>query len=342
MSTQMSQEFALAFLSSCFDAGLSKEAAAELLQKESVDQELYDRPAFAEGYLAVAAGVPGQMMPLRAGYEGVEKLASKAKGLKLVMESIINAFRGTGQAIGGGGKAVGTGLGKLNRSKTLHKYPFPSAVAAAAVGGGGAYGVNRWLNRDNYLMPTRMAPIIGPSGYSPQGYKDSYEAQLDSYLPNIYESNKAFGDQARRKELQEAVDSGKDIDGSAYLELSKRKRDYKVADKNRERQLESLEAARAENLALTDRIANRTSDLENQRTAWYTAPKRLFIRMTGQEPEKYYDKKISDLQSVRSAAQTEADLARDSQRAIFSGATKKVERKQPTSQEIQQKFFSQF
>lgn len=338
----MSQEFALAFLSSCFDAGLSKEAAAELLQKESVDQELYDRPAFAEGYLAVAAGVPGQMMPLRAGYEGLEKLASKAKGLKLALEGIRNVFRGTGQAIGTGGRATRSAVGGLSKNKTLNKYPLPSAVAAAALGGGGVYGVNRWINQDNYLMPTRMAPIIGPSGYSPQGYKDNYEAQLDSYLPGIYESNKAFGDQARRKVLQEAVDSGKDIDGSAYLELSKRKRDYNVADKNRERQLEELEAARAENLALADRIADRTSGLENQRTAWYAAPKRLFISMTGQKPEKYYDKKISDLQSVRSAAQTEADLARDSQRAIYSGATKKIERKQPTSQEIQQKFFPQF
>ena len=72
MSEPMTQQFVTAFLTACFEAGLSKEAAAELLQKESVDQELKARPAFAEGYLKQASLFPGQLRPILVINDGNE------------------------------------------------------------------------------------------------------------------------------------------------------------------------------------------------------------------------------------------------------------------------------
>ena len=344
----MSQEFALSFLSACFDAGLSKEAAAELLQKESVDQELYDRPAFAEGYLSVTAGVPGQMLPLRAGYEGLEKLAARIPttvlgGLGGFAKNILwDAPMNLLGALRGAGSGAASAVGKANKSKFLHKYPFPSAVGAATLTGAGVYGANKWINRDRDLMPSRPTPFFGPSGYSPQGYKDHYENELDRFTPGIYDHNKEqFGDEDRRKELEEAVASGKGGD-AAYLELQERNRDHASSTSSRKRHLDSLENYQSENRGLVDRLTDRTADLENQRTAWWAAPKRWALSMTGQNPREYYDRKIADLQGVRSNAQTEADLAKDRQRLIWSGATQDVERKQPTTQELQQKFFPRY
>ena len=61
MRDPMTQRFVTAFLTTCFENGLSKEAAAQLLQRESLVQELDARPAFAVGYLAKVASFPGQM-----------------------------------------------------------------------------------------------------------------------------------------------------------------------------------------------------------------------------------------------------------------------------------------
>ena len=50
MSEPMSQAFANAFITTCFEEGLSEDAAAALLQKESVDRIKRESPAWASGY----------------------------------------------------------------------------------------------------------------------------------------------------------------------------------------------------------------------------------------------------------------------------------------------------
>jgi hypothetical protein len=346
MSAPLSQEFVVSFLTVCFDEGLSKEAAAELLQRETLDQEFAERPAFAQGYLAVASQVPGQMRPLRAGYEGMEKMAARGKvgqGLITLGKSLFwDAPKALGDVITGSGSAVRTGVGKVKASPTLRRRPFEAVLGASALTGAGVYGVNRWANRDNVPGPARTSPFFSPGGYSPQSYQDNYDAQLDSYKPGIHSHNKDhFGTEKRRTELEKAVAEGKGGD-AAYLELQQLNRGHATSTKARKQHLDSLEGNQNYNRQLVDQIAKRTQSLENQRTAWWAAPRRAWARMKGEKPQDYFDQKIADLHGSRAAAKTEADLAADRQRLLWAGVTEDNEVKQPTRQELQQRFFKTF
>ena len=345
MLAPLSQEFVQSFLTVCFDAGLSKEAAAELLQRETVDQEFAERPEFAAGYRAIASQVPGQMRPLRAGYEGLEKMA-RGQALQGVINLGRSVFKDVPIAIkdifSGSGKATAKGVGKVRRSPVLTENPFGAALTASAVTGAGVYGATQWANRDRGLMPARPTPFFAPGGYSPQSYQDNYDAQLDSYTPGIFAHNKKhFGSEGRRKELEKAIADGTGGD-SAYLELRELDREHGGSSRARRQHLSSLEDYQTQNRQLVDRIAKRTQGLENQRTAWWAAPKRGFLSMTGTKPQDYFDRKISELHGSRAQAKTEADLAADRKRLLWAGATSKQETEQPTRQEIQQRFFPTF
>jgi hypothetical protein len=332
-----SREFVVSFLTVCFDEGLSKEAAAELLQRETVDQELADRPAFASGYLAVTNAVPGQMRPLRAGFE--KRAAAPPPGVMQSLGYLGRALFGKGQTAV---KGVGTGVRKVRDSPFLQKHPFASALGASAVTGAGVLGAKSWMDRDKSLMPHRPTPFFSPSGYSPTAYKDRYESELESYTPGIYSHNKDyFGTAHRRKELETAIAEGKGGE-DAYLELQRLNRDRASDQSARTRHLDSLEGYQAENRELVDRIAARTQQLENRRESWWGAPERAWLSITGRDPQAYYDQKIGELQGSRTKAQMEADLAADRQRLLWAGTTEKQTAKQPTPQEIQQRFFQQF
>lgn len=345
MRPSLSQEFVFSFLESCFEAGLSKEAAAELLQKESADQELRRRPAFAEGYRSVTAQIPGQMLPLRAGYEGLEKAAvgPVSKGFGTLAKSLWGVPKGLWEIGSGTLSGASKGVKAVRDSSFLKNHPFAALLAGSTATGAGVLGVNHWWNRDRRLTPTRPTPFFSPSGYSPAAYDERYKKELDSYAPGIYEHNKSyFGTEARRKELEKAIAEGKDVGGQATLELQTLNRQHAADDLKRRRHVESLDTYQNENRQLVDRIADRVSDLENQRTAWWAAPKRWALSATGHKPQEYFDTKISDLQSSRSQAQMEADLAADRLKYLWSGATAEQAKKPPSSQDLQQKFFSSY
>lgn len=347
MRQPLSQQFVFSFLSACYDAGLSKEAAAELLQKEATDQELRRRPAFAEGFLSTAQQIPGQLLPLRAGYECLEKSAwapgPVLSGLGRAGKALFwDLPKGLGGAVKGTFSNTATGVKKVRDSSFLKNHPFAALVGGSTATGAAALGVDHWLNRDSHLQPYRPAPFFSPSGYSPEAYKDRYKRELESHTPGIYEHNKDFfGTEKRRKELTQAVAEGKGGD-AAYLELQDLNRQHAATNKKRTRHMDSLEGYQASNNQLVDQIADRIGDLENQRTAWWAAPKRLWLRATGQKPQDYFDERISSLQANRTQAQMEADLAADRQRLLWAGATEAQEKKPPTSQELQQRFFSSY
>ena len=342
MLSPLSQPFATAFLTVCFDSGLSKEAAAELLQKETVDQECALRPAFAAGYAKAASEVPGQLLPLRAGYEGMEKLAF-LQGLGRAGKALfVEAPKGIAQAIGGVGKGVTTGVSKARSSPFLHRRPFESMLLGSGVAGGTALGVNHLINRDRGLSPSAVDPFFAPGGYSPQAYEDQYKDTLyNQYAPGIFEHNKKhFGSEGRRKELQKAIDNGQG-DASAYRELQELNRGFKSSTKARKGHLDGLDNSQAQNRELMTRIADRQQRLEAQRTAWWAGPKRAWLNMTGQNPQTYFDNEIAGLQDSAAQAKRQADLAEDRQRLLWAGATSRQATQQPTTQDIQNRFFPQ-
>ncbi len=342
----LSHEFINAFLTVCFDVGMSKAAAAELLQKESTAQELRQRPAFAEGYHAVARQVPGQMVALKAGYECLEKLATTGgvmRGLGNLGKAL---FVDSAKAVWQIGKGLGSntvrGVETVKDSPFLKTHPFASVVGASAATGAGVAGLNYLANRDRSLMPAKPTPFFSPSGYSPEAYQKSYDSALDSYTPGIFDHNKDyFGTEGRRKEIEEAIAAGKG-GGNAYRELIALKRQHATHGSARKRRLGSLDEYQDANRDLSHQVGERVSSLEAQRKAWWAAPKRWALSATGQDPQRYFDDKISGLQDTAAAAKREADLAEDQRRLIWAGATEKRETAPPTGQQIQQRFFPQF
>lgn len=344
MNQPLSQEFVVSFITTCFDAGLSKEAAAELLQKETVDLECAARPEFAEGYKKAAAEFPGELQPIFLGYGGMEKAA---KGnLVRMARGLWDVFAGSTGAVRSGIKSLGTGVEHVSKSPFLKQHPFGSAVGSAAVAGVGGWAANQYLNRDRGLLSGGASdPFFAPGSYSPERYQERYEDQLqEGYAPGIYEHNKEyFGTEARRQELKKAIEEGQDWNGDAYRELQELNREHSSASAARRDYLENLSAHGSNSREKLNRIRERQAQLESQRDSVWGLPKRMWLSMTGRDPEEHFDSRIGRLHSAAGQAKMQADLATDRQRLMRTGATTPPEETgSPGDNTLQDRFFSKF
>ena len=359
MSEPMSQQFVHAFLATCFDAGLSKEAAAELLQKESVDQVLAERPAFAEGYLRVASQFPGQLRPMvfdqggdaaalykeaaRAGILG--GLGQAAKGL------LWDAPVGIGKALFGVGRGAAKGVGRTfgpQKTSLLERHPFPVAMGGMAATGGGVYGVNKLMNRDKNLSPYGVDPFLPPGGHSREQHDNIYKNRLAEYEPGIFETNKEYDSSAGRiKELETAIAEGR-AGGNAYQELQRLRGRRSHLGSRRTQHGNELDRSVDRNRDLMDRIARRQESLENQRTAWWAAPRRWWHQARGgnvMDPsisQNYFDGRIGQLHDRRAEAQMQTRLAKDRARMLRGGATGRAQPSTQSDEQLTQRFFPSY
>lgn len=332
MSEPMTQHFVTAFLTACFDAGLSKEAAAELLQKESVDRELRARPAFAQGYLKQASAFPGQLRPvLVAGQGSAFEKAAMMRGLGRAGRALLwDAPVGLAQTLFGAGKGVAKSVGRTfgpQKASLLERYPFTVGMAGMAGVGAGTYGLTKWLNQDKGLMGGIYDPFLPPGGYSRDQYEAMYENRLKEHEPGIFATNKEYDSSAGRiAELQKAIEEGRG-GSNAYQELQQLERRRGQLGGARTEYADQLDMNQDASRDLMSRIARRTEDLENQRTAWWAAPKRWYMQARGGNlfdpgiAQREFDRQIGSLQDSSARSVMQQRLAEDRAKLVRGGAT---------------------
>lgn len=188
----MTQPFVTAFITTCFEAGLSKEAAAELLQKYSVDRELADRPSFAEGYQKQASMFPG----------GLRVMLPASMVKRAMLGSLLR-----------GGKSLLGGAGKF-----IARHPRASTAAGAgAIGAGGlagGYALNNYQNRDRALdglSGDLTRDIFLPAGgIDKDQYEKLYADRLNQYATGIYAHNSEYdGLPTKISELERSMAEGR-------------------------------------------------------------------------------------------------------------------------------------
>jgi hypothetical protein len=328
MSEPMTQAFTTAFLTTCFNEGLDQSAAAALLQKESADRAKAAHPGFARGYdeAMKQAGFHPPMIK----YAGprIDRVVQMLRGVK-------NVFGGAGGLAMEGVKDVGRAGRKIagpgNPESFLNKYPFPTFLAGTAAASAGTLGAVHLLGRDRDLTYPG-SPFFPPSGYSPEGYKKEYDKMLHEVRgPGIAQHNKDyFGTYGRRKELEKAIAENRDYSGQAYQELQRLNADHRARGEARKGYFDQLGGSEAYNRDMLNRISKRQSELERQRTAWWAAPKRWWLKFRGQDPNQYFDRTIGSLEGSAARAQMEANLSRD-QAGMLAGGY--VGRKAPAPHE---------
>lgn len=348
----MTREFTASFLTTCFAAGLSKEAASQLLQKESVDQVKTRRgPAWAAGYEKAASEIPGQLRPVLFGEGGLEKSA----GARL--DLIIRALGGLRQAAGGTfglgaqlvrdtGKAIGKVVG--NRNSFVSHHPLSSLVAGTVAGGAGALGVNRLMKGDAHRFGDGAPPepFYSPSGFNPDKIKARNERSYNEGPgAAIAELNKNhFGSHGRRKALEKAIaDNTVEPGGAAYRELQKLQREHDKSTELRAEKFEQLGALDDYHSDRLNRIKERTGTWEDRRTSIWGLPRRAWERVSGRDPSDFYDNKISKLYDYSAASRQALDLQDMQRRGLYTGNTSgEVNRATPTAPDLQAGLFPSY
>lgn len=319
MSRSLSQPFVTSFLETCFEAGLAKEAAAELLQSESVRQELRARPSFAEGYLSLSTRFPGGLRPVLDEEQVLEKYASK--GLARAAKGLWDVAAG----LGGAAKGVVTGTGKVvnktlgpNPDSLLKKHPFAVNLASVAGTGLGTYGMMRLMDRDNRLAGSGdHDPFIGTSGASREAYEKSYQDRLKGYETGLFETNQAVDSIGGRINTLTRDINDNRAGGDAYQELQDLQRRKNKLTENKQRHEKQLVDTSAYNEKLIGDIAKRTAELEKDKASWVAAPGRWATQLAGGNlfdgniSQNAINKRIAALRDNSVSAATKKRLADD-------------------------------
>ena len=339
MRDPMTQRFVTAFLTTCFENGLSKEAAAQLLQRESLVQELDARPAFAVGYLAKVASFPGQMRAMLSPRDLSELQKSAARrppkigAFKQMGEGIKGVFGGASRAAAAAPAAIGRGAGYVvgkprNTTSLMSRYPRTSTVTGLGLAGGGY----KWWNRDDALGGDSLAdPFLPPGITSEDAYEKKYEAELGLHEPSIFGMNKSRGGYtAEVARLRDAIASGRGGE-SAYYQLRELERAREGSDKKFDETTEQLDKKLKHSNDMMERIATRKADLENQRTAWWAPLTRWGAAAregdwrgpfaSSGAVQRGMDHKIGPLQDNLARHQMIARLAKDRARMLRGDAT---------------------
>jgi hypothetical protein len=210
--------------------------------------------------------------------------------------------------------------------------------------GAGTYGLTKWLNRDNGLGAGSADPFLPPGGYSKAQYDAMYENRLKEHEPGIFETNKEYDSSAGRiAELQKAIEEGRG-GSNAYQELQNLERRRSQLGGTRTEYAAQLDMNQDSSRDLMSRIADRTADLENQRTAWWAAPKRWYLQARGGNlfdsniSNRHFDRQIGSLQDSSARAQMQERLAADRAKLVRGGATGRSA-PQRTQQQLTTDFF---
>ena len=339
MREPMTQRFVTAFLTTCFENGLSKEAAAQLLQRESLDQELDARPSFAAGYLSKVASFPGQMRAMLIPHAEMEKAAGPfwgglgRLGRAVLWEAPLAAAQAGYGALRGVGRVSGRAVGpsKVNPS-FLTKHPFTGGMGLLGGGIGGTYLANKWWNKDDMLTGGAGAdPHLPPGGFSEREYERMYANRLAEYEPGIFAANKnrdsSIGDAAKLRAAIAANGGGE----QAYYDLKELERARDSSGKKFSNTVDRLDMQEDRSRGMMEQIANRKADLENQRTAWWAAPRRWAAAASEGDwrgpfadsgaVQRGMDHRIGPLQESLARHQLTARLANDRARLLRGGAT---------------------
>lgn len=336
----MSPSFVLAFVETCINEGLSKEATAELLQRQSVIHASEQSPAFAEGYEKVASLVPGGMRPIaRPGYFEKRAAPVAATGGKLILKSLGGLFRGAGQMLGRG---AGTASNRaVDLAKLIRNNPVAAAATSGLAGAGTIYGVDRMLSQ-----PTAGAsevPYIAPGGYDANEAAAAYDKRLEQYSRGISDLNKKQDNAVTRmRELEKAVARNDGGSGLAMRELQQLRRQNASTEATRSRYLRDLDSSVRKSDAMLSDISERQKALEAAKTSW--APHRLAQRawygITGRNANDVYDTRIADLQDQAAKAKGDRQLAADTRARLNSQYIGSGEKPRIMSEsEMQDKFF---
>jgi hypothetical protein len=340
----MTQRFVTAFLTTCFENGLSKEAAAQLLQRESLDQELDARPAFAVGYLAKVASFPGQMRAMLIPHADMEKAAGPFwGGLGRLGKAVLwdapraAATAGWG-ALRGVSRAAGATVGPSKvKPSFLTKHPFIGGMGLLAGGIGGTYAGTKWWNKDDMLTGGYGGygadSFLPPGGLSSSEYEKMYANRLGEHEPSIFDMNKNRDSSvARMAKLREALDGGTIRAGSNdYYDLKELERSHEGYDKKFNKTVDRLDMQEDHSRSMMDQIAKRKADLENQRTAWWAAPRRWAAAASEGDwrgpfadsgaVQRGMDRRIGPLQESLARHELNSRLARDRAKLLRGGAT---------------------
>jgi hypothetical protein len=272
----MSDEFVMSFVATCMAEGLTKEATAELLQRQSVLHAGEQSPEWLEGYEKVASHVTGAMCPMvRSGY--FEK--SAGPGAQMARAGLSALWQGTK-----------TGLTSLAASPGVRK---GVGIGAASIAGG--YGVNYLGNKVWGNAPDYDVPTISPGGYGSATSDAAYKAELASKGVGIAAHNKEyFGEDggARRRELEAGVakrDGGAGMAQQELYDMDKKKQ--RATDARKSFLADSTNQSTTAKQKLAEIEAHRAT-MEDHKTSLMYAPYRGYLRMTGRKPDDVYNAEI--------------------------------------------------
>ncbi len=338
----MSGEFVMSFLQTCWEEGLSKEAAAELLQRQSVIHTGEQSPAWLEGYEKVAAMAPGGLLPMaRDGY--FEK--SAAGGFRQMGTALVDLLGGAKKAIQGGysglSRAGHSANSVISKSKILKKNPLATAAAAAGIGGAAVYGGSKLLG----------GPSGGPSSYVPSMPSGSYNAdesksRLDSLVDDdsrgVYDQNKKFfNEEGRRRELADAVARNDFNSGAAQVELTKMEADRASTTALRKKKFNELDTQANASEEKLKELNGYREKMEGHKTSMLYAPYRGYLRLTGRDPNEVYNDAIA--QSATEAGNVASDNYRiNEMRRKMSAGVVAGSAASRTPQQMQNDFFPSY
>lgn len=329
----MHRSFVTAFVSTCADAGLSQEATARLLQKESADQARRDRPAFGAGFDKVASEFPG-FMRCELRYGDMEKSAGRFQNIRDMISGLGTMFRGAAGVVGTGLKGVRTGVrttvGPAGSNSWLQRNPLPVALGMTGLGVGGALALNSaWRRRnDGDLTMGGMAgdPFYSPSGYDPQEYDRRFKERLyNDYGPGIASLNEAsMKDSKRRRELEEAVKNNRG-GGAAWQELQEIDARRRKSEEEISRYYGVLDRRQQQAGDILGSIGERQKKLESRRDSpvwgWWRGAQRI----VGIDPERKYNERIAQLRDTASAATAAQRMDAERAKMLASGYTRPPE-----------------
>lgn len=303
----MSSDFVMSFVATCLREGLTKEATAELLQRQSVVEACRRSPSFAEGYEKVAALVPGRLRPI-------------------FREEFLEKDAGLGDIARSGARAAG---------QWFSRHPKTTAGLGLGAGAAGTAGVLGFLNRPR--IPE--TPYL-PGTFNATQSAQNFETSLDEHSRGIAELNKNIQQSdTRRRVLEDAVATHAPGSAHARAELLKLDAQRNASTAQRDGYLKHLQSNGDHNQKLLDGIIAKQRSLEDAKTSLWRAPQRLFYRLTGRDPSAVYDSRITSMESDASRLATNAKLIAEQKRRLGNGYIGMAERA-PSPEQQQARFFS--
>lgn len=323
----MSGEFVMSFLQTCWEEGLSKEAAAELLQRQSVIHAGEQSPAWLEGYEKVAAMAPGGLLPLmRDGY--FEKSALNGQTRKAV-GSLLGGikdtiFAGAGKVRSGVGSLVGKP--KLNSKGAMtpslvNRHPKSALAAGVGLGGVAVYGGSKLLSGGPSGDGTYV-PSLPSGSYNPDESRKRLDSLVEDDSRGVYDHNKKFFNEGdRRRELEDAVARNDFNSGAAQVELTKMEADRASISSLRKRKFEELDSQANASAEKVKELNSYREKMEDHKKSWLYAPYRGYLKLTGRDPNTVYNDEIARAATEAGDVNSENYRINEMRRKMSDGIT---------------------